>query len=232
MINSLSFVLLSSFGMIALVRERSERRLRDAARINSLTGVGSRRYFEGSLQRQFLRARKSRQALGLIMIDVDDFKAYNDSYGHPAGDRCLRAIAEALSRSCRPTDMVGRYGGEEFAVLLPDTDRRTAYSVAERMRLRVRALHLAHAHHPETMVTISLGIASLIPWLREATPEDLVKMADRALYLAKETGRDRTCQAPDEAGIPLRPGWDLGPAANSPPSAPFSLDLHDHMGES
>ncbi len=218
MIDAFAFMLLFSFGMIALVKEHSEQRLRDAAHIDSLTGISNRGEFEESLQRHFLRARKSRRSLSLVMIDVDDFKAYNDSYGHPAGDRCLRAIAQALATSCRPSDLVGRYGGEEFAVLLPDTDRRTAFSVAERMRQRVRALALDHPRLPGTKATISLGAASLVPWLGEATPEDLVRMADRALYLAKETGRNRTCQAPDEPGTSPRPFT---------PTAPLPLRLDE-----
>lgn len=232
MIDSFSFILLFSFGMIALVKERSERRLYDAARTDPVTGVAVRRYFEESLHRQFLLACKSRQALGLIMIDVDDFKAYNDSYGHPAGDRCLNTIARALAACSRPTDMVGRYGGEEFAILLPETDRRAAFAIAERMRLRISALRIAHARQSQAMVTISLGAAALVPWLGEATPEELVKMADRALYLAKETGRNRTCLAPAASDIPFSPGQHLDLGTNSSGSAPFPLNLHGDADES
>jgi diguanylate cyclase (GGDEF)-like protein len=144
------------------------------------------------------------------MIDVDEFKAYNDLYGHPAGDRCLRALADALASTCRSTDIAARYGGEEFAVLLPDTDCRAAASVAERMRLRVRELGLRHDGRPDGVVTISLGVAAVIPRSGETSPGRLVDAADRSLYIAKQAGRDRTHCSDDGEN----------PSAAMPPPAP------------
>jgi diguanylate cyclase (GGDEF)-like protein len=193
MLDSIAFTLLLGFSLIALNKELSDARHLDAMRNDFITGVGNRRHFEESLQRHFRRARKTGKPLSLIMIDVDEFKKYNDLYGHPAGDRCLQAMTEIFVNACRPGDIVGRYGGEEFAVLLPETHSQAAISVAERMRVQVRALRLEHARRPHGIATISLGVASLVAHADETTHDDLVEAADRALYRAKQDGRDRVC---------------------------------------
>jgi len=193
MIDSITFILLLSFSLIAFNKELSEAQNLYAMRNDFVTGVGNRRHFEESLQDQFRRARKSGKPLSLVMIDVDEFKKFNDIYGHRAGDRCLKAMTKVFISTCRKGDVVGRYGGEEFAVLLPETDAQRAIFVAERMRLQVRELRLEHAGRPEGIATISLGVASLVPNGNEATPDDFVEAADRALYHAKQEGRDRVC---------------------------------------
>lgn len=134
--------------------------------------------------------------LSLIMVDIDFFKVFNDTYGHQAGDDCLKRVAAALRDALkRPADIVARYGGEEFAAVLPDTDLDGAVVVAEAMRLDVEALGISHNKSAylskvSNYVTISLGVASIIP-NEASSPERLVSMADNALYKAKEEGRNR-----------------------------------------
>jgi diguanylate cyclase (GGDEF)-like protein len=134
----------------------------------------------------------------LIMIDADDFKGYNDLYGHPAGDKCLRALSNVFLSTCQSSDVVSRYGGEEFVILLPNTNARAAHAIANRLLTGVRELRLKHAKRPNGVVTVSLGVASLPPEADWMTPSDLLEAADRALYRAKQEGRDRVCHAANE----------------------------------
>ena len=202
MLDALVFTILLGFALIALSKDLSDTRHRQAARSDFMTGVANRRHFEESLHRHVDRATKNRRDLALIMIDADDFKAYNDLYGHPAGDRCLRALSNVFLATSRPDDVVGRYGGEEFAILLPNTSARAAYAVATRLLTAVRDLRLKHAQRPHGVVTISVGIASLTPEAEQMTASELLEAADRALYRAKQEGRDRVCQAVEQ-GAPL-----------------------------
>lgn len=195
MIDLTVIMLVGNFSIIALAKEKTVRWHHENARFDFLTNVGNRLYFEENLLRHFHRAGKAGQPLALIMIDADSFKQYNDLYGHPAGDRCLQQLANALVNSCRPTDIVGRYGGEEFAVLLPNTGCKAAIAIAERMLRQVQDLRIPHTDRPKGVMTISLGIASLVPGSSRSTPENLVEAADRALYKAKQQGRDRACVA-------------------------------------
>jgi len=187
----IGFILLLGPAIVALDKELSDLRQHDIARKDFMTGIGNRRYLDETLEQYCNQAVLRGQPLSLIMIDADRFKDYNDLYGHPAGDRCLQALADVLTLCCRSGDRVGRYGGEEFAVLLPDTDAQGALAVAQRMLREVRELRLEHARAPKGIVTISLGVASTNDDLTQITPAKLTKMADLALYSAKHEGRDR-----------------------------------------
>ncbi len=157
-----------------------------------LTGISNRRRFDDFLAVEWRRAAREQTPISLISIDIDHFKAYNDHYGHPQGDQCLIQVARALAASVtRPTDLVARCGGEEFAAVLPATGSAGATLLAEQMRARVLAQGLEHAHSAtHSHVTISLGVATLVPQADES-PQALVDLADAALYEAKSAGRNR-----------------------------------------
>jgi len=182
--------------------------LRRIATVDILTGVANRRRFNDALERECRRARRSGEPLALLMIDVDHFKPFNDRYGHPAGDACLRAVAQALVRVChRPADLVARYGGEEFVLMLPQTPRAGAQHMAHHVLDAIEALAIPHeassmAHH----VTVSVGVACYDAdseaWVAPSAdsrlmddtvtrgfPVELVQAADRAMYSAKHAGR-------------------------------------------
>jgi diguanylate cyclase (GGDEF)-like protein len=159
---------------------------------DGLTGLPNRRQFDAVLGAEFNRAMRGGTSLALVMIDVDYFKPYNDIYGHPGGDDCLRRISDAVSRARqRAGDLAARYGGEELAVLLPRTDLAGAMKVAEKMRQAVSGLHIPHAGNPAGIVTISAGVAAFAPSRGGRTAQDLLAAADEALYAAKSSGRDR-----------------------------------------
>jgi diguanylate cyclase (GGDEF)-like protein len=148
---------------------------------DGLTGVSNRRHFDDTLARECRRATRTRAPLSLLMVDVDHFKAFNDEHGHQAGDELLRRIAQALRDAVhRAADLVARYGGEEFVVLLPETNEADARTLAESLRARIA----------ETAVTVSVGVATLIPELPQNACEELVRVADAALYDAKRAGRN------------------------------------------
>ncbi len=178
------------------VQEELERRnalLAEMALSDELTGVKNRRRFREALEVHFSLSRRQGAPLSLLIADVDHFKAYNDEFGHPAGDDALRAVASTLREKVRKHDEVARIGGEEFAVLLPDTAAGVATEMAERLRAAIKAF--PWSHRP---VTASLGIATTTPTI--ATPADLVEQADRALYRSKGLGRDRVTHSRDAAG--------------------------------
>jgi len=159
---------------------------------DGLTGLPNRRQFDAVLSAEFNRAMRGGTSLALVMIDVDCFKPYNDIYGHPAGDDCLRRISDAVSGAReRAGDLAARYGGEELAVLLPLTGLAGAMAVAEKMRNAVKDLHIPHAGNPAGIVTISAGVAALAPARGGRAAQDLLAAADTALYAAKSSGRDR-----------------------------------------
>jgi diguanylate cyclase (GGDEF)-like protein len=162
---------------------------------DGLTGVANRRHFDEVLNREWRRAARERSALSLILADVDNFKMYNDQYGHLKGDDCLKALAETLARSLRrPSDLCARYGGEEFAMVLPNTEEAGATKVGERLRNAVEERRLEHAHSPTAQhVTVSVGVATARPLEDSGDPLSLVAAADVALYEAKKNGRNRTC---------------------------------------
>ncbi|MBK4737917.1 sensor domain-containing diguanylate cyclase [Noviherbaspirillum pedocola] len=159
---------------------------------DALTGLGNRRLFDTALAEEFARAVRGGTSLALLLIDVDCFKRYNDEYGHPAGDACLRQIGDALLRTgSRPGDVAVRYGGEELAVLLPDTDEAGAIAMGERFRIAIHALEMLHVGSPIGMVTVSVGAAACGPGLDSSSAQSLVDAADTALYTAKEGGRNQ-----------------------------------------
>ncbi len=175
-------------------------RLTQQSATDGLTGIGNRRAFDTVLPQEVRRASCNADSIALIMIDVDYFKAYNDSYGHSAGDDCLRRVAALIEGAVRrPPDFAARYGGEEFCVLLPGTQWDGARRVAESIRAAVHGARIRHDSSPFGHVTISLGVSCLIPppGFNEA---ELVGMADLALYRAKETGRNTVCDAPPLLG--------------------------------
>jgi len=161
--------------------------------IDALTEIPNRRYFDEFLAQEWGRAARDDQPLSLILIDIDHFKKFNDTYGHQAGDECLRWVAAFLTTVARrPGDLVARYGGEEFAVVLPGAGLRGAVKMAEKMRLAVAGVKIEHAASPLGRVTISLGLASRPRGIR-GEPEQLIEAADKALYRAKAGGRNRVC---------------------------------------
>lgn len=194
-------------GIIASVRDISARkavedqlaeayrRLEALAREDGLTGLANRRTFDDALSREFKRAQRDNKDLGLIMIDVDAFKAFNDRYGHPAGDECLRRISKTIANMVfRPGDLAARYGGEEFAVLLPDTDEFGAAVIGERIRQAVLLLAIEHRAGRRRVVTVSVGAAS-IGRAFEGGAQALLQSADQALYRAKDAGRNSVVRA-------------------------------------
>jgi diguanylate cyclase (GGDEF)-like protein len=204
------FNLIMSFAFVALIKEQSDWEFWQTAQQDALTGLGNRRRLDGLLETAVSVARRSASPLAVLMIDVDHFKAYNDHYGHLAGDACLRAVAQALRAGLiRRGDEVLRYGGEEFAVILAATREPEAIAVAERLRFAVRAMNLPHAAEAGGIVTISLGVAVMQPGAGTITDaQTLIEAADRALYRAKEGGRDRVASfaaAPDDAQIVAAP---------------------------
>lgn len=177
--------------------ETANARLEHLANADGLTQVANRRCFDSTLIKEWRRATREQQPLALIMLDIDYFKGFNDTYGHQAGDACLRAVAQAVQAALRrPGDLAARYGGEEFAVILPNTHPDGAITMAQAIQAHLRALTIAHAPSPVSdYVTLSLGIAVAIPKPHQS-PEQLLQQADQALYTAKETGRDRYVVAP------------------------------------
>jgi diguanylate cyclase (GGDEF)-like protein len=161
-------------------------------RIDELTRIGNRRHFEEQLSVEWKRADRARSVLAVISADIDHFKAYNDRYGHPAGDRCLLGVAQAMAAALhRPGDAAARIGGEEFAFVLPQTTLLGAEQVAERIRKAVWDLNLPHGASPiAERVTVSLGVASS-DHASVASPADLIRASDAALYEAKRRGRNQ-----------------------------------------
>jgi diguanylate cyclase (GGDEF)-like protein/PAS domain S-box-containing protein len=172
--------------------------LRDELRMLSvrdpLTGTFNRRYMEETFTRELARVRRQNAPLGVIQIDIDDFKQFNDTHGHDAGDAVMKAVAATLKSSMRASDVVCRYGGEEFTVLMPEASAGVAEARAEAVRRRVEQLAVQHAGVALPPVKISCGVAAC-PAHGE-TPESLLRAADAALYVAKRAGRNRVARAP------------------------------------
>ncbi len=163
---------------------------------DGLTGVSNRRFFDRSLEAEWQSARRDQRPVSLILIDLDHFKQFNDRYGHLEGDQCLVKIAGALKEiGARPRDVVARFGGEEFVLLLPDTDADAAATIAERCRQAIAALDIPHEDAPDgRRMTASLGCGSSIPG-PDASPATLIEQVDKLLYVSKRSGRNRIAHA-------------------------------------
>jgi len=170
----------------------ANRTLQKLSSLDGLTGIANRRNFDETLNKEWNRAMRSEKSIGLLMLDIDFFKFYNDHYGHQGGDDCLKKVAKGLDSAIhRETDFLARYGGEEFSGILPDTDLNGSVKVAEEMRLAIKDLRIEHAKSTVSdLVSVSIGVSAIIP--RQGTdPKILIGAADQALYKAKEDGRDR-----------------------------------------
>ncbi len=177
-------------------------KLRDALRTQSirdaLTGLYNRRYLDEILEREFRRSSRSQQRLGIIIIDLDHFKNFNDAFGHDAGDAVLRETGQLLTKYIRAEDFVCRYGGEEFVVILPTANLQAAHGRAENLRLKMRQLTILYQGKPMGMITISAGVAVFPD--QGVTPQEVIAAADAALYEAKRNGRDQVVIASTQAG--------------------------------
>ena len=194
-------------GFLNLVRDISERKLAEQnlqtaykametlVVVDALTGIANRRRFDDVLATEWRRSMRLGNRLSMLLVDVDQFKAYNDTYGHVRGDSCLKLIAEAaLDVVVRPGDLVARYGGEEFAVVLPGTDVMGAQEVAQEICQAVRNRNLPHVLNPYGIVTVSVGCATVTP-VRGMSPNELIEISDKALYEAKGRGRNQVAVA-------------------------------------
>ena len=167
----------------------ANQKLEALASLDGLTGIANRRQLDTVLKNEWDRAQRRGTPFSVVLIDLDDFKAYNDHYGHQAGDQCLKRVAWTLSSAIkRPADVIGRYGGEEFLVLLPDTDEQGAFLLAEALRTKVEALKIMNTD--VTTITMSAGVATAKP-SRMTESEACIHAADQALYKAKARGKNR-----------------------------------------
>jgi diguanylate cyclase (GGDEF)-like protein len=181
-------------------QKRAQTELERLASLDGLTGIANRRSFDQKLSLEWLRARRDQSSVALLLLDVDHFKLFNDTYGHQMGDECLRRIAQCLiSIVFRPGDMAARYGGEEFVVVLPGVDVAGALVVAQRVREAVAQLAIPHSASSQGRVTVSIGVACAKP--RQGVEcGALIKAADAALYRAKHNGRNRWAVEPLAVG--------------------------------
>ncbi|WDZ94617.1 diguanylate cyclase [Herbaspirillum sp. WKF16] len=172
--------------------QQSNFELQRLTNTDGLTGIANRRYFDDYLAAEWKRARREKLELSLLLIDVDYFKLYNDNYGHVAGDAVLKQVAQALEGSImRPADLSARFGGEEFAMILPRTALDGAHALGERICKLVESQHVPHERSPASQwLTVSIGAACVVPGEEQGTSE-LIEMADRRLYMAKQQGRNR-----------------------------------------
>lgn len=188
--------LLGLFGLALVGRKltSSYNTIKKQAVMDSLTGIPNRRSFTESIYREFSRSRREDESLAIIMCDIDNFKDYNDTYGHNAGDECLKKVAQSIAGSLkRPGDFCSRYGGEEFVVILANTERIGAVDVAERIRAKVENIGINHSNSAiSDVVTISVGVATLRDNV-VGSSEELIKCADDAMYQAKRSGKNQVC---------------------------------------
>lgn len=185
----------------ALKLKRSRDELDRQANSDPLTGLANRRYFDSHLLIEWGRAQRELKSIALIYLDVDNFKAYNDHYGHQAGDECLIRVANKIQQCVqRNGDVCARYGGEEFVILLPQTSLASARAMAEKVRAAVEAAELRHEYSDASkVVTISCGVACTVPAAGDNSGK-LLGEADQALYAAKSSGRNRVSSHGDDTG--------------------------------
>lgn len=190
-------IIIAVFGLFGIVvfgtkLNKAYEETRRQAVIDALTGIPNRRSFSDHILTEFDRSRRDEYPLSVIMGDIDNFKSYNDTYGHKAGDECLRRVANAIEKTLeRPGDFCARYGGEEFVIILPNTRLKGAMFVAEKIRRNIHNMKIAHKKSlPLGVVSISLGVAT-VEGNTPISHEELLKQSDEALYLAKEKGRNR-----------------------------------------
>ncbi|MDH1242054.1 sensor domain-containing diguanylate cyclase [Acinetobacter johnsonii] len=171
--------------------ETLKKQLEEYSYQDGLTGIANRRFFEDSYQREWLNAQREQQPLTLILLDIDYFKQYNDHNGHLLGDACLKQIAQILKKSVsRPRDLVARFGGEEFVLILPDTSQASAIEVVERILQSIRTADICHSSSPlDQRLSVSLGVKTIIP-TQKNDKMAFLKEVDQNLYLAKEQGRN------------------------------------------
>ena len=167
------------------------KRLEGLASTDPLTALSSRRAFDEALSKEFAGCAAAGAPLSLLLIDVDRFKSFNDGYGHLAGDDCLRQLGQVLTVVCGARGFPARYGGEELVAILPHTEAIGAAATADEVRVAVRALRLPHAASEFGIVTVSIGVATLLPDATTNSARDLIQKADEALYAAKNGGRDQ-----------------------------------------
>ena len=180
---------------------RNNRLLEDLAHVDGLTGVANRRHFDAHLTAEWRRALREARPLSLLMVDVDEFKTFNDRYGHQDGDLCLQAVARCIDgRARRPGDLAARYGGEEFALILPSTDPAGAFLFGTALRQAIRDLAIPHEAGTHGVVTVSVGVATVVPTGVDGA-DALLRAADAALYQAKLAGRDQTVKASVESPV-------------------------------
>lgn len=189
---------LIGLGIDITERRALEQEMSRQARTDSLTGLSNRRHFIELAELELARARRFGKPLSVMMLDLDDFKRVNDLHGHQAGDDLLRAIAATCRKTLREIDIIGRLGGEEFAVLLTESDTIQTMEVAERLRRDIADAEVAQEHGDPLRITVSIGIAILTE--ETATVDKLLNLADKALYEAKRSGRNRVCVVGDQLG--------------------------------
>lgn len=199
-VRAMQRILQMRYSLVVLTRklDAANQELTRLTSLDGLTGLSNRRHFDETMLREWRRAARYKRPLSLVLVDVDHFKQYNDTYGHLAGDECLKTVASALQAvSRRPSDLVARYGGEEFAILLPDTGESDASAVAQSACRAVLSLGIPHGKSSvNDCVTVSIGVATFVPppafvGKLAGKPSSLIDAADQALYEAKQQGRNR-----------------------------------------